>query len=58
MTAGTFLQHIWWSAVPNGDGFPGWNWLCVQLSDGWDLQIMALGNGTEAAAGGCSRDHN
>jgi hypothetical protein len=49
-----WLQHIWWSAVTGGAGFPGWNWFNVQLSHGWDLQIMALGNGTRAMhAGAC-----
>ena len=48
-----WLQHIWWSAVPGG-AFPTWNWFNLQLSDGFNLMLMALGNATDSTeASGC-----
>ena len=48
-----WLQHIWWSAVPGG-AFPTWNWFNIQLSSGYNLMLMALGNATDSTeASGC-----
>ena len=50
-----WLQHIWFT-TPAGGTFPQWNWFNVQLRNGWDLQMVALGNGTHAPPGACLGD--
>ena len=55
-----WLQHIWFS-TPHGAAFPQWNWFNVQFHNGWNFQMVALGNGTsttvqELGDGACLGD--
>ena len=47
-----WLQHLWFSTGRDA-AFPQWNWFYFQLANGWNFQMVALGNGTHAAPGDC-----